>query len=85
MTENDNQILTREWLARKVEADKAVAAEAAQERAVEETRAAWIEETGVEPTASEVKQVLAVKRQEDAAERARRNQMIATHQALQNF
>jgi hypothetical protein len=89
MTESDDQILTKEWLAEKLQRDQEQREkeeqENAAERAVEEMRAAWIEENGVEPTESEIKQALALKRQGDAAERAKANRQIASRQIRRAF
>jgi hypothetical protein len=62
----DDQILTKEWLAQKLEKDKAAAEEAEQmmadERTRENLRAAWKQQTGAEPTHTEVERALAEKR-----------------------
>lgn len=85
----DNVVITQEMVAAwsahdKLEEEKAAQANR-EERAVEEMRAAWVEENGIEPSEAEIKQALALKRQGDAAERARRNEQIASRQIRSIF
>jgi hypothetical protein len=89
MTEENDQILSREWLAGKLERDheqrEREEQETAQERAVEGIRQAWIQETGVEPTQAQVDATLAEKRRQAVAETARRNEQIASRQVRGMF
>jgi hypothetical protein len=84
MTENNDQILTREWLAQKLEQNRKDEEERREERteeqAFEDIRLAWIQETGVEPTWDELKKALAEKRNQDVAEAARLNEAQAARQ-----
>jgi hypothetical protein len=89
MKMSDDQILTREWLAEKLEADRLAAEKAEEERRDEQDRenlrAAWKQETGVEPTVAELEQALAEKRRADVADTARRNEAQARRSLMQNF
>jgi hypothetical protein len=88
MSENDH-ILTQEWLAEKLEAEKIAVEKEAQARNDEQTREslrrAWKQETGTEPSESELKQALLEKRRADVAERDRLNEAIARRQIAQQF
>jgi hypothetical protein len=85
----DDQILTQEWLQQKLEAGRAAEEKARQEEADERTRenlrAAWKQETGVEPTKGELEQALREKRRKDVADAARLNEAQARQSLMQNF
>jgi hypothetical protein len=85
----DDQILTQEWLAEKLAADRLAEEKAGQEQANERTRenlrAAWKQETGVEPTKGELEQALREKRRKDVADAARLNEAQARRSLMQNF
>jgi hypothetical protein len=84
-----DEILTKEWLAEKLEADRAAEEKARQEQADERTRenlrVAWKQETGVEPTKSELAGALLEKRRKDVADAARLNEAQARRSLMQNF
>ena len=90
MTENNqDQILTQEWLSSKLEADRRAAEKAAavsrEERDRENIRVAWKQQTGVEPTEAELEKVLAEKRHQDVAHAARVNEAEAARPFMQKF
>jgi hypothetical protein len=88
MTDND-QILTAEWLAQKIKADKQAEAEAEEERreerAREQLREAHIQQHGVEPTLGEIEEALREKRRVDTVETARANEVIAREGFRRSF
>ena len=90
MTENNNDhVLTREWLASKLEQDRLAAEEAEQERrderARDDMRAAWKQETGGEPSKAELEKALQEKRYKDVADTARANEAVARQQFRRVF
>jgi hypothetical protein len=84
-----DEILTKEWLEQKLEQDRLAEEKAEEERAEEQDRenlrAAWRQQTGVEPTVAELEQALAEKRRADVADTARRNEAQARRSLMQNF
>jgi hypothetical protein len=91
MSEND-QILTQEWLQRKLEAEKRETEKEArarnEEQARERVRQAYKQEAGVEPTQQQLEAALAEKRRADradAADVARRNEWAASRAIRQMF
>jgi uncharacterized protein (DUF305 family) len=92
MTDNsqeEQQILTRDWLAEKLEndrmAEEAAGEERREERDRENIRVAWKQQTGVEPTKAELEKALVEKRHQDVAHAARVNEAEATRQFVQKF
>jgi hypothetical protein len=84
-----DEILTQEWLEQKLAADRLAEEKAEEERREEQDRenlrAAWKQETGVEPTVAELEQALAEKTRADVADTARRNEAYARRQVHQTF
>jgi hypothetical protein len=84
-----DEVLTREWLQAKLEKEKIQAGKAQQERrdarAREDMRAAFKQETGSEPTPSELEKALQEKRRKDVAETARLNEANARRAMHQSF
>ena len=67
------------------EAEEQAERERREERDLEEMKAAWLAANGVEPTESEVKEALSLKRQGEAVEWERLNREIASRQTRQSF
>jgi hypothetical protein len=81
--------LTQEWLEQKLEQDRMAEEEAERDRRAEQDRenlrAAWAQQTGQDPTAAQLEQLLADKRQEDVRLAARHNEAVAREQVRSIF
>jgi hypothetical protein len=86
---SDDQILTKQWLTKKLEADRLAEKKATEEHSTEEVREqarqAYLETAGVEPTQTELDELVLELRSQQTLERMAANRRQATRQGLQRF
>ena len=84
-----DEILTQEWLEQKLAAGRTAEKKAAEEHSTEEVREqarlAYLETAGVEPTETELDELVLELRSQQTLERIAANRRQATRQGLQRF